>query len=262
MDNERRCPDIAEPLQTQAAYKAIKRAIISCTLEPGQQVTEEQLAERFGTGRGAVRSALKRLYQERLIQTISRQRYVVPPVTLKDARELFDIRLLLEPVAARRAAGRVEPATIARLRELCDSRYDIGDDHSASDFLAANTEFHVTIARASGNTVMAELISNLLDWVERLNHLSHALLDRNVVAHDEHGALVDALAAGDGVQANDVMAAQIQAAFAFVLEALTLSPSIQSANVTIPIRTPGRVGGDGPARSPRTYRAHQASSPD
>lgn len=99
---------------------------------------------------------------------------------------------------------------------------------------------------------MAELISNLLDRVERLNHLSHALLDRNDIAHDEHAALVDALAAGDGAQANDVMAFQIQAAFAFVLEALTLSPSVQLANVTIPIRTPSGVWGDGRSRFPRT----------
>lgn len=252
MDEDRRHADVAEPLQTEAAYKAIKRAVITCALEPGQQVTEEQLAERFGTGRGAVRSALKRLYQEQLVQTISRQRYVVPPVTLRDAGELFDIRLLLEPVAAKRAAGRLDSATVARLRKLCRSSYDVGDAGSADDFLTDNTEFHVTIARASGSTVMAELISNLLDRVERLNHLSHALLDRNDIAHDEHAALVDALAAGDGAQANKVMAAQIQAAFAFVLEALTLSPSVQSANVTIPIRTPSGVWGGGPSRFPRT----------
>jgi len=226
---------VPERLQTEASYRLIKRAIISCALAPGQQVTEEYLAERFGTGRGAVRSALKRLYQEQFVQTISRQRYVIPPVTLREARELFDIRLLLEPVAARRAAGTIEPDTVARLRELCESHYDLGDAHSAGDFLAANTEFHVTVARASGSAMLADLISNLLDRVERLNHLSHALLDRNVAAHDEHVALVDALEAGDGVRAERVMADQIGTAFSFVLEALTMSPSIQSASVTAPI---------------------------
>ena len=75
----------------------------------------------------------------------------------------------------------------------------------------------------------------LLDRVERINHLSHALLDRNVVAHDEHVALVDALEARDGDRAETVMASQIGATFRFVLDALTMSPSIQSASVTGPV---------------------------
>ncbi len=227
---------VPEQLQTEASYRAIKRAIITCALVPGQQVTEEYLADRFGTGRGAVRSALKRLYQEQLVQTISRQRYMIPAVTLREVRELFDIRLLLEPVAARCAAGSIEADAVVRLRELCESHYDPGNAESAADFLAANTEFHVTVARASGSVVLANLISNLLDRVERINHLSHALLDRNVVAHDEHVALVDALEAGDGDWAERVMASQIGSTFAFVLEALTMSPSIQSASVSGPAK--------------------------
>lgn len=223
-----------QPLQTEAAYAWIKRDIISCALPPGQQVTEEYLAERFGTGRGAVRAALKRLYQEHLVQTTSRQRYVIPPITLREARELFDIRRLLEPVAARRAAGVIEPPIIARLRELCKSQYDVGDQRSAIDFLTANTEFHLTVARASGSLVLADLIANLLDRVERFNHVSHALMDRNVVAHDEHVALVDALEACDGDGAERVMAAQIDSSWRFVLEALTRSPSIQTASVIVP----------------------------
>src|SRR4051794_20870972 len=128
------------------AYEMIKRAIIRCDLEPGQQITEEQLAERFGLSRATVRPALKRLYQEQLVQTITRQRYVIPAITLKDAQDLFDLRLLLEPVAARRAAGRVDQAQLTRLNELCCAHYELGDRESAEAFLRANTEFHVTVA--------------------------------------------------------------------------------------------------------------------
>ena len=111
---------------TETAYIQIKRAIIRCDLEPGQHVTEEQLAERFGLSRSVVRPALKRLYQERLVNTITRQRYVIPPITLKDAQDLFDLRALLEPVAARWAAGRVDPDQLERLDELCRAQYQPG----------------------------------------------------------------------------------------------------------------------------------------
>jgi DNA-binding GntR family transcriptional regulator len=218
----------------QAAYDIIKRAIIRCDLEPGQQITEEQLAERFGLSRATVRPALKRLYQEQLVQTITRQRYVIPPITLKDAQDLFELRLLLEPVAARRAAGRVDQAQITRLDELCGAQYELGDQESAEAFLRANTEFHITVARASGNALLAEVIATLLDREERFNHISHLLHDRNEDAYHEHNELTEALIAGDGDRAERVMADGIRSARAFVLEALLLSPSIQAANVTKP----------------------------
>jgi DNA-binding GntR family transcriptional regulator len=224
----------------ETAYDLIKRAIIRCDLEPGQPVSEEHLAERFGLGRAAVRPALKRLYQEQLVQTITRQRYIIPPITLKEAHDLFDLRMLLEPVAARRAAGRVDPVQLERLDQLCRAQYHPGDRDSAEAFLRANTEFHVTVARASGNEIMAEVIAGLLDREERLNHLSHMLHDRNEVAYHEHHELVEALVAGDGARAEQVMADQIRSARAFVVEALISSASIQSVNVARPRPANGR----------------------
>jgi DNA-binding GntR family transcriptional regulator len=231
--------------QAQTAYDLIKRAIIRCDLAPGQQITEEQLAERFGFGRAAVRPALKRLYQEQLVQTVTRQRYVIPPITLKDAYDLFELRLLLEPVAACRAAGRVDPIQLRRLDELCRAQYQLGDRDSAEAFLRANAEFHVTIARASGNAMLAEVIANLLDREQRLNHLSHMLQDRNDAAYHEHHDLVEALVAGDGERAERVMADGIRSARTFVVDALTSSPSIQLANVTAPSRNARALTGVG-----------------
>jgi DNA-binding GntR family transcriptional regulator len=219
---------------SELAYRLIKRAVIRCDLEPGQQVSEEQLAERFQLGRAAVRPALKRLYQENLVQTITRNRYVISSITLKDAHDNYDLRLLLEPVAASRAARNISPAQLLRLRELCEAHYEPGDRESAETFLAANTEFHTTIADASGNAALAVVIAGVLDRTERLNHLSHMLLDRNYDARTEHHALTDALEQGDSATAERVMADQIRSARTFVIEALTSSPSIQSVNVGRP----------------------------
>jgi len=221
---------------TEVAYARIKRAIIRCDLEPGRQVTEEQLAERFEISRAAVRPAIKRLFQEQLVQTISRQRYIIPPITLKDAQDLFELRLLIEPAAAKRAAGRVDAAQLGRLDQLCRAQYELGDRESAEAFLRANTEFHVTVARASGNELMAEVIANLLDREERFNHLSHVLHDRNDAAYHEHHELVEALVAGDGGRAENVMAEGIRSARLFVVEALMSSLAILSANVVKPSR--------------------------
>jgi DNA-binding GntR family transcriptional regulator len=218
----------------ELAYERIKRAILRCDLEPGSQVTEEQLAERFGISRSVVRPALKRLYQQQLVKTVSRNRYIIPPITLKDAHELFELRLMIEPPAAKRAAGRVEARELERLEQLCEAQYEPGDRESADAFLQANAEFHVGVARASGNDLLAEVVATLLDREQRLNHLAHMLGDRNQQAFHEHRELVEALIAGDGDRAEAAMAEGIRSARAFVIDALMSSPAIQQMNVTIP----------------------------
>src|SRR6266508_3140323 len=72
----------------ERAYRAIRHDIVRCDLEPGRQVTEAQLVERYGVGRATVRAALSRLSQERLVQAMPREGYLIAPITLKQARDL------------------------------------------------------------------------------------------------------------------------------------------------------------------------------
>lgn len=213
------------------AYAAIKAAVIRCELEPGAPVTEEQLAALYGVGRAAVRAALKRLCQEKLVEVALRQRYVIAPITLRHVNELFAVRALLEPAAARLAAGRIDAAHLRRLEELCQARYIVGDAESARAFLRLNTEFHSTVVRAAGNEVLADTLVGVLEKIERVHHLGHLLRDRNEQAFHEHHDLVEALLDGDGERAFQITGDQIEAARRFAIDALLLSPSIQSVNV-------------------------------
>jgi len=217
--------------QAEVAFEQIKDAIIRCELKPGAPVTEEELAERFQTGRASVRAALKRLYQQHLVHAVSLRRYIIAPITLREAQDVFEMRMLLEPAAARKAAGKVDLVQLLRLNDLCQVHYLAGDRDSAEAVLAANTEFHLTIARAARNDILAETIAAVLDRYQRLNHLSHMLHDRNVEAYHEHSELVEALEAGDADNAEAVMARQIAAARSFVIDALISSHSLQEVNI-------------------------------
>ena len=70
-----------------------------------------QLAASFGFGRAAVRSALTRLSHEQLIQAIPRRGYVIAPITFKHVQDMFGVRLIVEPAAARIVATRADDAT-------------------------------------------------------------------------------------------------------------------------------------------------------
>ena len=102
------------------AYARIKDDIISCALQPGEEVSEGLLVARYGMSKAPIRSAMMRLRQEGLIVSRGRQGNAVSPVTLRDIQEIFQLRLVLEVTAVRLAAGKVDAA---RLRSLNDAAH-------------------------------------------------------------------------------------------------------------------------------------------
>jgi DNA-binding GntR family transcriptional regulator len=216
---------------TDRSYALIKSDIIRCVLPPGEAVTEEQLARRYDVGRPAARAAVQRLTQEQLIE-VSGKRYIIAPVTLKDVQDLYAVRLVLEPLAARDAAGRLTPGQLQRLTELLDVHYELGDRQSLAAYASGCTEFHVLIAQAAGNGFLTEIVGRINDRLERLNHLSHMRRNRSEATRDWHRELVDALAVGDAERAQQVMAGHIIDSRDYVITALLNSPSVQSVHIT------------------------------
>jgi DNA-binding GntR family transcriptional regulator len=243
---------------TDRAYAYIKRKIIRCEMPPGMSVTESQLVEEIDIGKTPVREALARLVQEGFVLNIPRRGYEVTPITLRDVQELFGLRLILEPAAVQLAAGHVDVELLRYLDDLCrPERYSVQDPESADRHLSANREFHVTIAKASGNRRLAEGIEKLLDEGQRLLHLSLMFRNRSEEIMHEHRELVDALAAGDVDGARRITVEQILAAQRNVVDALLSSPSLLSAHVAPPQMVPPELGTDRSGRrsaTPSTVR--------
>lgn len=216
---------------TDLSYALIKADIIRCVLPPGEPVTEEQLARRYQVGRPAARAAMQRLTQEQLIE-VSGKRYLIAPVTLRGVRDLYAVRLVLEPLAARDAAGRLTQEQLARLTALLDVHYELGDSDSLAAYACGCTEFHVLVAQAAGNDFQTEIIARINDRLERLNHLSHMRHNRSDDTRQWHRELVEALAAGDAARAEQLMIGHIVDSRDYVINALLQSPSVQSVHIT------------------------------
>ena len=140
-----------------------------------------------------------------------RRGHVIAPLTLRDVREIYDLRLLLEPPAAAAAAGEI---ATARARAAARARRAGARPRrpaSVDRFMAANRAVHVTVAAAAGNGRAAAIVARLLDDSERarLVALRGGAAGRGLRARAEHRALLDALAAGDGAEAERLMAEAI-----------------------------------------------------
>lgn len=221
----------------ERAYLCIKREIVKCAIDPGSVITEIELADRFGVGRAAVRAALARLYQEGLVRPLARRGYEVAPITIKRVRDLFAVRLLLEPPAARLAAGQADSKHLRKLDELCSVGYQSADPASIERFLRANTDFHVTVATASGNDRLAHMLASVLDEMERFFHFALASTDRDNEMRHEHHDLVDALLSGDGARAEQIANEQIRSAQKMVIDVMINSPRLETVNLAL-VRRP------------------------
>ena len=219
----------AERNLNDIAYGTIKDDIISCVLQPGEDVSEGVLAARYGLGKAPIRSAMMRLRQEGLVVSRGRQGNAVSAVTLRDVQEIFQLRLVLEVTAVRLAAGKVDGARLRALNEAAHAPYSPGDRASESAYLRANREFHRYVAQSSGNQRLAALVVGLMEQHERIVHLGLALQNREHEFHHFHDDLVAALIEGDGERAARLTEAALRGGQKKVMEALADS----AAQVTL-----------------------------
>ena len=189
----------------ESTYHSLRQEILSCSLAPGSTLTEASVMEKYGVGKSTCRLALARLVQEGFIQSIPRQGYLVTPVTLKDVEELFALRLLLEPAAAKLAAGKADVRALADI-EACIRKNTASRNkgNRIGFFLDANREFHRAIALASGNARLANQISALLDEMKRLVALGFVQQDGSPHIDNDHTELMDALKRGDASRAEQI----------------------------------------------------------
>ncbi len=210
----------AEQNLNDIAYATIKDDIISCVLQPGADVSEGMLVTRYELGKAPIRSALMRLRQEGLIISRGRQGNAVSPVTLRDVKEVFQLRLVLEVAAVRLAAGKVDAERLRELNKAAHASYLPGNRASESAYLRANREFHRYVAEASGNLRLASLVVALMELHERIVHLGLALQNREREFHHFHDELVDALIEGDGERAGALTESALRGGQRKVMEAL------------------------------------------
>jgi DNA-binding GntR family transcriptional regulator len=218
--------------QSDDACEAITRAILRCVLAPGVRVSEAELAARFNLKTAATRAAVDRLSVLGLLRPMHRRGYVVKPITLRDVNDLFQLRMIIEVAVVRLAAGRVDTASLRRLDRVRTKGYRPGDRDSEAEFLRANTEFHTTVARATGNERLIATLAQTLSEMERLFHFGLAMRNRTAEMREEHEALIAALARGDADEAERVTREELQSSQAMVTGALMSSVSLLDVSLS------------------------------
>lgn len=151
----------------EGIVESVREAIIKGELEPGERLTEPDLAERFGISRTPIREAFRQLESEGFLKVVPRKGALVTPITEKDVREFYEIKGVLEGYAARRAARKLTDKEIDRMEALNNALGKYAADGDQKNLFRAHNEFHETFVRAAGNEKLSLLIANLVHQFQR-----------------------------------------------------------------------------------------------
>jgi len=203
------------------AYQVIKKAIISGQLESAKIFSIKELAETFDVGGTPAREALVILASEGLIEPIPRIGYQVKSLSVHDMLEIFHLRSVLEVEGAGLAAERITDDDIRLLeannrleQELVISLQSDNSAHSYNEGYALNLEFHITIARASGNNRLADMVEKLQNESELvLGYDPHiARVEIAAAAAIQHYEIIERLRRRDKLGAQEAMKKHIEIA--------------------------------------------------
>jgi DNA-binding GntR family transcriptional regulator len=190
---------------------ALRHAILSGSLAPGQRLSVPALALRLGVSRSPVREAVLALAAEGLAVETPRRGVIVTDLGPEDADAIHEARGPLEGFAARLAAERGPSALSAQLQAILDQQAVAVAANDENAFSQANEAFHAAIAEACGNMEMRRLLRSLQSRMALALRRTAARIGHRQNALEEHHAIATAIAARNGDAAEAAMRAHIAA---------------------------------------------------
>jgi DNA-binding GntR family transcriptional regulator len=193
---------------TQRIVDSITTAIVERRLMPGTKLAEQQIADIFQVSRTLVRQALNQLSRDRLVTLEPARGAFVAQPSVEEARQVFEVRQLLESAMVRQLAAAITDAQLAELRAHLKAEREAIHRTDVTGRTRLLADFHVVLARMLGNEVLAQLLSDLLS---RSSLISLMYQSSHSAEHsqDEHVAIVEALQRRDAKAAVKLMESHI-----------------------------------------------------
>jgi DNA-binding GntR family transcriptional regulator len=199
-------PDVVNVrTKAEAAYQELSARILNGTMEPGSTISQEALASALGVSITPLREALRRLEADGLVILEAHRTLTVAPLSIGEVRELYAVRLQLDPFAAGLAAVAAPVAVLDRIESLAARPMKA----TARARLKANREFHQAIYYSAGNSTLAEILDRLWDRSDRYRLIVVRVQSEERKVEREHREIASALRARDAARATSLMRAHV-----------------------------------------------------
>ncbi|MDZ7590778.1 MAG: GntR family transcriptional regulator [Rubrivivax sp.] len=207
---------------TRRIVESITTAIVERRLMPGTKLAEQQIADIFKVSRTLVRQALNQLSRDHLVTLEPARGAFVAQPSVQEARQVFEVRAMVEAAMMRQLCAHITDTQIAELRHHLRAESEAVARTDVTGRTRLLADFHVLLARLLGNEVLAQLLADLLSrcsLIALMYQSSHSAEH----SQDEHVAIVDALERRDARAAARLMASHLD----HVERNLRLNPRVQ-----------------------------------
>lgn len=190
-----------EPIWWQVrdqVYEKLRRSILEGLLKPSERLVERKLAEQMKVSRTPVREAIRMLELEGLVYHIPRVGAIVVQLNDAEVLEVYRIRAVLEGLAARMAAEKIETAQLNKIKNLLVEMEEYATKDDILGMEAAHREFNDLIYKAADSPRLYAMINTLVDTITNSVKVGYSYPGRVAEAMKEHRQLVGALRLQDG----------------------------------------------------------------
>ncbi|MGU3496752.1 GntR family transcriptional regulator [Xanthobacteraceae bacterium A53D] len=200
MSEKRQRAAKADPAADEAVYQAITRAILDGRLKAGTRLVEQTLAEAFGVSRERIRKVLHRLGAERRIEIVPNRGSRVPSPGPEEIRAVYEAHRVLEAGVLVQLAHVLDDGILARLDAHLVEERDAARRGDRAASVRLSGAFHMHLVDALGNEELSRFLRDLISRSSVMVSVYEPAAESGC-AVDEHGAIVEALRAGDVAQA-------------------------------------------------------------
>jgi DNA-binding GntR family transcriptional regulator len=190
----------------QKVYQVIKEMIMNRQLLPGEKIPQESLASELGISRTPLVSALKFLEQEKLVEARPRRGYFVRLFTKEEMLSIFELREVLEGLAARRAAGHITDPQITSLNGFFSKFKSVGTIDDYKGYSREDRRFHFFVMDIGAKEFLKSILltTNIISFSYQVPS-SEGLIRPPSETLVEHEAVIDAISHRDAKAAENLM---------------------------------------------------------
>jgi DNA-binding GntR family transcriptional regulator len=192
-------PKIKHPPATlrDMVQERMREAIIEGHFKPGERLVERPLCEQLGVSRTVIRETIRYLEAEGLVEILPGRGPIVATMNWQDARQIYDIRRMLETAAARTCAEQITPDRAEALRNALVQLQQGFEDKTPGTLFRATADFYAEIFAGAGHHIAWDIVQRLNGRISRLRMLTLATKDRAKPGPDHMQAICTAIVSGD-----------------------------------------------------------------
>lgn len=207
---------------SEVVYDQLKQQILAGSIAPGTRMMEVELSEKMGVSRTPIREAIRMLEKEGLVEIRPRHGAYSSEVSKEEILGILEVRQHIDGLAAQLAAQRgtaEEKATIAQYaKEYAEAFAKLGNGVNSNELIACDEKFHESIAAASHNNTLLNMVTELQNLVIRFRYIYYTNPDVMARMLSEHEEIVETIRSGNGDGASQVARDHIDGLVNFIRE--------------------------------------------